>query len=404
VALVGDAVANQRHHLLKFSVILSDNSEIEYFKMPEKDLHHHIENEPGFRGLKVNEGIPQPESVNNESVKRFLKKSRKLLPVQQYVDGILTGDITILSKAVTLVESSNVKHQKLAQQIITQCLPHSGKSVRIGITGVPGVGKSTFIEALGSYLTGRGEKLAVLAIDPSSERTKGSILGDKTRMEELAGDKNAYIRPSPSAGSLGGVARKTREIIILCEAAGFNHIFIETVGVGQSETAVHSMTDFFLLLMLAGAGDELQGIKRGIMEMADVIAINKADGNNREKAQMARMQYQNAIHLFPKKESEWEPVVLTCSAVKKEGIAGIWEQIENYKRTTKKNGYFFKKRNEQSTYWMHETIEEQLKRNFYNHPEIKAKLDVLENDVLTNKISSFAVAGELLDLFSKLKD
>jgi LAO/AO transport system kinase len=372
--------------------------------MPDKDLHHHIENEPGYKGLKVNEGIPQPESVNDDSVKRFLKKSRKLLTVQQYVDGILSGDITILSKAVTLVESSNVKHQKLAQQIITRCLPYSGKSVRIGITGVPGVGKSTFIEALGSYLTGRGEKLAVLAIDPSSERTKGSILGDKTRMEELAGDRNAYIRPSPSAGSLGGVARKTREIIILCEAAGFNHIFIETVGVGQSETAVHSMTDFFLLLMLAGAGDELQGIKRGIMEMADVIAINKADGNNREKAQMARVQYQNAIHLFPKKESEWEPAVLTCSAVKKEGIADIWKQIEKFKLMTEKNGYFSRKRNEQSTYWMHETIEEQLKRNFYDHPEIKEKLNILENNVRTNKLSSFAAAGELLNLFSKLKD
>jgi len=371
--------------------------------MLNKEIYHHIENNSVFKGLKVNEGIPQPESVNHESVKRFLNKSRNLLPVNEYVSGILNGDIALLSKAVTLVESANAKHQQLAQDIITQCLPHSGKSIRVGITGVPGVGKSTFIEALGSYITKQGGRLAVLAIDPSSERTKGSILGDKTRMEELAGDKNAYIRPSPSAGSLGGVARKTRETIILCEAAGFNHIFIETVGVGQSETAVHSMTDFFLLLMLAGAGDELQGIKRGIMEMADVIAINKADGNNVEKAQLARIQYNNAIHLFPRKDSGWEPVVLTCSATQKMGIAEVWEQIEKYKLLTTENGYFPGKRREQATYWMHETIQEQLKRNFYNDHEIKLKIKELEKLVLDDKLSSFVAAGQLLEMYSKQK-
>jgi len=371
--------------------------------MSNKEIYHHIENNSGFKGLKVNEGIPQPESVNHDSVKRFLNKSRNLLPVNDYVSGILNGDIALLSKAVTLVESANAKHQQLAQDIITQCLPHSGKSIRVGITGVPGVGKSTFIEALGSYITKQGGKLAVLAIDPSSERTKGSILGDKTRMEELAGDKNAYIRPSPSAGSLGGVARKTRETIILCEAAGFNHIFIATVGVGQSETAVHSMTDFFLLLMLAGAGDELQGIKRGIMEMADVVAINKADGNNVEKAQLARIQYNNAIHLFPRKDSEWEPVVLTCSATQKMGIAEVWEQIEKYKLLTIENGYFPGKRREQATYWMHETIQEQLKRNFYNDHEIKLKIKELEKLVLDDKLSSFVAAGQLLEMYSKQK-
>lgn len=370
--------------------------------MSEKD-NHHIENSAEFEGLKVNQGIEQPASVSNASVKRFLKKKRKLLPVQAYVDGILLGDITLLSKAVTLVESSKSEHQKIAQDIIKACLPYSGNSIRVGITGVPGVGKSTFIEAVGKHITSRGNKLAVLAIDPSSERTKGSILGDKTRMEELAGDTNAYIRPSPSAGSLGGVARKTRETIILCEAAGFNHILIETVGVGQSETAVHSMTDFFLLLMLAGAGDELQGIKRGIMEMADLIAINKADGNNLEKAQMAQVQYKNAIHLFPKKESDWDPGVLTCSAFQKIGIAEIWNEIERYKLSTKKNGYFLSKRNEQSTYWMHETIEESLKQNFYGNPEIKAKLKILEDAVLNDKMSSFVAAGELLNLYSGVK-
>lgn len=369
-----------------------------------EDTTHHIENSPDFKGLKVNEGIPQPDSVDNDSVKRFVSKKRQLLPAGEYVSGILKGDITILSRAVTLVESSKPEHQKIAQEIIAQCLPHSGNSIRIGITGVPGVGKSTFIESLGKYITGNGGKLAVLAIDPSSERSKGSILGDKTRMEDLSGDKNAYIRPSPSAGSLGGVARKTREIIILCEAAGFNHIFIETVGVGQSETAVHSMTDFFLLLMLAGAGDELQGIKRGIMEMADAIAINKADGNNIEKAEMAQMQYKNALHLFPKKESNWEPKVLTCSAVKKTGIAEIWQVIEQYSQLTRGNGYFYGKRNLQSTFWMRETIDEQLKQSFYQHPEIKEMLIEQEQKVLDNKVSSFVAAGELLNFYSKLKE
>ena len=371
--------------------------------MPKEDNNPHFENTSDFKGLKVNEGISQPDSVNNDSVKQFLNKNRKLLPVDDYVNGILKGDIALLSKAVTLVESSNSGHQEMAQQIITQCLPYSGNSVRIGITGVPGVGKSTFIEALGGHITNSGGKLAVLAIDPSSERSKGSILGDKTRMERLSTDKNAYIRPSPSAGSLGGVARKTRETIILCEATGFNHIFIETVGVGQSETAVHSMTDFFLLLMLAGAGDELQGIKRGIMEMADLVAINKADGNNQEKAKLAQIQYNNTIHLFPKKESGWDPKVLLCSALGKTGIAEIWNEIENYKTQTVSNGYFKRKRNQQSIYWMHETIEEQLKRNFYGNGDIKSKLLELEKEVLQNKISSFAAAGKLMELFSGLK-
>ncbi len=370
--------------------------------MSGKQSNQHIENKGEFKGLKVNEGIQQPESVSNESVQQFLSKNRKLLSVQEYIDGVLKCNITILSKAVTLIESSNLKHQGIAQEIIAGCLPFSGNSIRIGITGVPGVGKSTFIEALGKYITGKGDKLAVLAIDPSSERSKGSILGDKTRMEELSGDKNAYIRPSPSAGSLGGVARKTRETIILCEAAGFNHIFIETVGVGQSETAVHSMTDFFLLLKLAGAGDELQGIKRGIMEMADVIAINKADGKNLESAMIAKAQFNNAIHLFPKKESGWDPKVLTCSAVNKEGITEIWNEIENYKLLTINNGFFNIKRNRQSIFWMHETINDSLKRNFYDNPKIQNKINEMEEYVLSEKISPFMAAGELLKMHSGL--
>ncbi|HNX56524.1 MAG TPA: methylmalonyl Co-A mutase-associated GTPase MeaB [Prolixibacteraceae bacterium] len=369
------------------------------------DQHHtHIENDPEFGGLTVNEGIEPLPSVSEDSVKRFLKnKKKKTLSVAQYVDGILNGDITILSQAVTLVESSKPDHQEIAQEIILKCLPFSGNSVRIGITGVPGVGKSTFIEAMGKFITSKGEKLAVLAIDPSSERTKGSILGDKTRMEELSSDPLAYIRPSPSAGSLGGVARKTRETIILCEAAGYKNIFIETVGVGQSETAVHSMVDFFLLLMLAGAGDELQGIKRGIMEMADAITINKADGNNVERAGLARIQYQNALHLFPATESGWKPKVLTCSAYMKTGISEIWETIDEYLSMTRGNNYFQYRRNEQSKFWMYETINEQLRNDFYQNETISEKLAEAENKVLKEELSSFVAARKLLDLYSQIR-
>ncbi len=366
--------------------------------------HHHIENDPAYSGLNVNQGIEPLPSVSEDSVKRFLKhKKKRSLSVQQFVDGILNGDITILSQAVTLVESSKPEHQEIAQEIIVKCLPFSGNSVRIGITGVPGVGKSTFIEAMGKHITSKGNKLAVLAIDPSSERTKGSILGDKTRMEDLSIDPNAYIRPSPSAGSLGGVARKTREIIVLCEAAGFNHIFIETVGVGQSETAVHSMVDFFLLLMLAGAGDELQGIKRGIMEMADAITINKADGNNIEKAGLARVQYMNALHLFPASDSGWKPKVLTCSAYMKTGIGEIWETIDEYLAHVKGNGYFQLKRNEQSKFWMYETINEHLRNSFYQNEQINGLMEELEVKVLKEEISSFVAAKKLLDLYDQIK-
>jgi LAO/AO transport system kinase len=372
--------------------------------MTGKHHHFHIENNPEYSGLNVNQGIEPLPSVSEDSVNRFLKnKKKRTLTVPQYVEGILNGDITILSQAVTLIESSKPEHQEIAQEIIVKCLPFAGNSVRIGITGVPGVGKSTFIEAMGKYITAQGKKLAVLAIDPSSERTKGSILGDKTRMEDLSIDPNAYIRPSPSAGSLGGVARKTRETIVLCEAAGFNYIFIETVGVGQSETAVHSMVDFFLLLMLAGAGDELQGIKRGIMEMADAITINKADGNNIEKAGLARVQYSNALHLFPKTDSGWKPKVLTCSAYLKTGISEIWNTIDEYMLLVKDNEYFQQRRNEQSKFWMYETINEQLRNNFYQNDQIIALMTELESKVLKEETSSFLAAKKLLDLYDQIR-
>ncbi|MCK4662088.1 MAG: methylmalonyl Co-A mutase-associated GTPase MeaB [Bacteroidales bacterium] len=349
--------------------------------------------------LSVNNGIEQPPSVDENAVKKFKTRKKKLLTVNEYVTGIKKGDITILSQAITLIESSLITHHNLAQEIIEKCLPYSGNSIRIGITGVPGVGKSTFIETFGKEITNKGKKLAVLAIDPSSERSKGSILGDKTRMEELSIDTNAYIRPSPSAGTLGGVARKTRETIILCESAGFDTIFIETVGVGQSETAVHSMVDFFLLLMLAGAGDELQGIKRGIMEMADMIAITKSDGENIGKTKLAAREYKNALHFFPPTPSGWEQKVVLCSAISKAGINDIWENIIKYHKLTLDNNYFNIRRKEQAKYWMYQSINEQLKSNFYNHPDISAKLSMYENDVMNKKISPFIAAKKLLNYY-----
>jgi len=349
--------------------------------------------------LKVQKGIEQPSSFNPEAANRMKNSKKEIHEIGEYIEGIKKSNRTILSKAITLVESSLPDHQKLAQQIIEKCLPHSGKSVRIGITGVPGVGKSTFIEALGIYLTKQNKKLAVLAIDPSSEKTKGSILGDKTRMEDLANDKNAFIRPSPSAGSLGGVARKTKEIIILCEAAGFDTIFVETVGVGQSETAVHSMVDFFLLLMLAGAGDELQGIKRGIMEMADAIVINKADGDNIKKAELAKNQYKNALHLFPPPDSDWIPITETCSALSNKGIENIWTIISEYLNLTSNNGYFIKKRQEQEIKIMLETIRESFREDFDSNQSVNKLLPKFKNEILSGKISSYKAASELLKVY-----
>ncbi|WP_010526468.1 methylmalonyl Co-A mutase-associated GTPase MeaB [Thermophagus xiamenensis] len=370
--------------------------------MSFSNKYNHIENDPSYKGLNVNKGVESLPSVNPDA-SRFLKRKRSKLTVEQYVEGILKGDVTILSRAVTMVESNKAEHQEIAQKIIEACLPHAGNSIRIGITGVPGAGKSTFIEALGLHIINGGRKLAVLAIDPSSERSMGSILGDKTRMEKLSAEKNAYIRPSPSAGSLGGVARKTRETIILCEAAGFDTIFIETVGVGQSETAVHSMVDFFLLLMLAGAGDELQGIKRGIMEMADAIAINKADGQNIDKAKMAQAEYRNALHLFPPSRSGWSPKVEIISSLYNKGVAEIWDMIMEYMDLTKGNGFFAANRREQAKYWMYETINEHLKNNFYQHPGIKEELAAYEQKVLNDQISSFMAARDLLNkYFDKL--
>ena len=349
--------------------------------------------------LTVNAGVNQPPSVSSDAVFRFLSKRKPRFSVQDYVDGILNRNISVLSQAITLVESSLPEHAEIAQKIIELCLPYAGNSVRIGITGVPGAGKSTFIESIGTFLTGKGHRLAALTIDPSSGRSLGSILGDKTRMEQLSVDPNAFIRPSPSAGSLGGVARKTRESAILCEAAGYDIVFIETVGVGQSETAVHSMTDFFLLLQISGAGDELQGIKRGIMEMADTIAINKADGDNLDRANLAKAQYINALHLFPKSASGWYPKVLTCSAYNGTGIKDIWDVIEQYVSFTKENGFFECKRREQAGFWMSEFIDDSLKMNFLQHPVVKKLKPELEAKVLKGEISPFMAADTLISAY-----
>lgn len=348
--------------------------------------------------LKEKEGVPQPNTLNMEVVNKLRARKKKELTVEGLVSGILNGNQTALSQGITIIESKAEKHQLLAKTLIEKCLPHANKSIRIGITGVPGVGKSTFIESFGKLLISKGKRVAALTVDPSSSISKGSILGDKTRMEELVKEPNAFIRPSASGSTLGGVARKTRETIILCEAAGFDVILIETVGVGQSETAVHSMTDFFLLLKLAGAGDELQGIKRGIMEMADSIVINKADGENLKAAKMAKNEFNRALHLYPPKESGWNPKTLLSSALNNEGIEEIWEVVSNYFEKTQKNGYFQHKRKEQNKFWLMQTIESRLKSDFYARPSIKIELEKQLIAIDENRTTPFEAAEKLLNL------
>ncbi|WP_370089893.1 methylmalonyl Co-A mutase-associated GTPase MeaB [Ekhidna sp.] len=315
--------------------------------------------------------------------------------LQDLIDGLLSGNRAFLSKAITLVESKRSDDKKLSAELIDQILKPTNKSFRIGITGVPGVGKSTFIEAFGKMLTAIGKKVAVLSVDPSSNRTKGSILGDKTRMDELSKDPNAFIRPSASGSSLGGVAHNTREAILLCEAAGFDVIIIETVGVGQSETLVKDMVDYFLLLMLAGGGDELQGIKRGIMEMADHILINKADRDNLKAAKRAREDYKNAVHLFPPNEAAWEVPVGLCSAIEKTGVKETWGEIEKFLSQTKSNGWFDENRKRQALKWFHERIQARLEDHFYSKPEIKQEIKKREELISSQKLSVRKAVDEL---------
>ncbi|MCE3228619.1 MAG: transporter [Bacteroidetes bacterium] len=331
--------------------------------------------------------------------KTLSSRINNLQPPEFFINGILNGDIAILSRAITLVESTNEKHKDLAQKILQGIVKKTGNSFRLGITGVPGVGKSTFIESFGKEVVSKGHKLAVLAIDPSSNKSKGSILGDKTRMEELSVMKNVYVRPSPSSGTLGGVAKATYETILLCEAAGFDFIIIETVGVGQSEMAVSQISDFFLLLMLAGAGDELQGIKRGIMEMADSIVITKADGNNIQKARSAKVQFESALHLLQAPESGFTTKVETCSSLENKGIQEVYALLKKYKEFVVANGYFVHKRNKQQYELLLNVIEENLKQRFYSDPEIAKALKKIAEKKQNDAIVPFTLGNELIRKF-----
>ena len=328
---------------------------------------------------------------------------KKRLSIQEYTNGIIAGNRMILSRAITLIESNLQDDKQLAQDVLESILPFTGKSIRLGITGIPGVGKSTFIETFGKFLTSINKKIAVLAIDPSSQLTKGSILGDKTRMEELAHEPLAYIRPSPTGASLGGVTHKTRETMLLCEAAGFEVVIVETVGVGQSETYVHGMVDFFLLLMLAGAGDELQGIKKGIMEMADLIAITKADSGNELQANLAKNEYESALHTFPPDGSGWFPEVVVCSATEKKGIAEIWELVEKHREMLRKNGKFVENRQNQNLSWMHDFIKQSLEQNFYTNQNVSTKIKDFKKAVSEGKKLPIHAGLELLEVFYQHK-
>lgn len=327
------------------------------------------------------------------------KKRKESFSVDALSSALVEGDVMALSTAITLLESTVKEDARKASDIIKTVLPHTGSSIRIGITGVPGVGKSSFIEVFGSYLAEQGKKLAVLAIDPSSSTSGGSILGDKTRMQNLTTYSNVFIRPSAAGSSLGGVARKTRESILLCEAAGFDVVLIETVGVGQSETLVHSMVDFFLLLMLAGAGDELQGIKRGIMEMADVLVITKADGDNAKKANQAAVEYRNAMHLFPPRKNGWVPTTMTCSSHENVNIDQIWSKIEAFINQVKVNGAFTENRHEQDVHWLHESLNEYILSEFYEDEELNAELHQAEKKVKDGQMTSFQAAEFLFNAF-----
>ncbi|MCM5664411.1 methylmalonyl Co-A mutase-associated GTPase MeaB [Galbibacter mesophilus] len=344
------------------------------------------------------EGARQKGNTNRDAIAKFKAKRNVNTSAENIAEAILKGDTVALSKAITLIESTNPIHTEKANKILSLCLPYANDSIRIGITGVPGVGKSTFIESLGNYVAEKNNKLAVLAVDPSSSLSRGSILGDKTRMEQLVNHPHVYIRPSAAGTSLGGVARKTRESIVLCEACGFKTIFVETVGVGQSETAVHSMVDFFLLLKLAGAGDELQGIKRGIIELADAIVINKADGDNVKNAEKAKTQFKKALHLYPPKQNGWEPKVLLASALEQRGIEKTWKLIENYISEVKATNHFSAKRIQQNKFWLHQTIEDLLKSNFYQNEKVQSAIDEQIAAIERNETTPFAAAQYLFTL------
>lgn len=382
-----------KSNFYQFSTLHYSENTILHHPMSSKDKKH--------KTLTEKPGVLMPEKTNLSAVKRIQLQRAKTISTAAYVKQIQRASVTYLSKAITLIESQREEDQKKAQDIIKACLPLTGKSLRIGITGVPGAGKSTFIEAFGKLLTDEGKKVAVLAVDPSSSLHKGSILGDKTRMEKLVQNPDVFIRPSSTGTTLGGVAKKTRESVLLCESAGYDVILIETVGVGQNEIAVHAMVDFFLLLKIAGAGDELQGIKRGIIEMADLIVINKADKENIKAAELAKNDFEKALHLYPVKSNEWAPKVLTASALNNKGIDKIWQVIQDFEKLTKANGSFDINRNQQEEFWLYDTINDSLQQAFYKDPKIETLLKEKLQLISQKKATPYEVAFYLLNLGKK---
>ncbi|MEO0795863.1 MAG: methylmalonyl Co-A mutase-associated GTPase MeaB [Verrucomicrobiota bacterium] len=350
------------------------------------DDHH------GAFNTEVMSGISSPQTTKAHS------KRRKKLSADEAVDGVLSGNRTILARAITLVESRNEQDQKTAREVLRRCLPHAGKAKRVGITGTPGAGKSTFIEYLGLQLCNANQRVAVLAVDPTSSRSGGSVLGDKTRMEELTRHENAFIRPSPSGGTLGGVAAKSREAMLLCEAAGYAVILIETVGVGQSEIAVRSMVDFFLLLQIAGGGDELQGIKKGVIEMADAIAVNKADGDNLRKAKMACVEYKRVLHYLSPFTPDWTPTALTCSAQTGEGVEEIWQMVSDFCAILEKNGALDQIRSQQNRQWLHSLLKEAVLQKFFSQPSVCQNLPVIEQQVERGELPVVEAVEKVLSL------
>jgi len=365
--------------------------------------------EDGFASEIVEGVSAQHDGLSRQSEREIGEHSRsemaaprrKELTIEQHVEGVLEGDRSVLAQTITLIESNALEHQDKAQAVLQALLPHTGNSIRVGITGVPGVGKSTFIDMLGAKLTRRNLDVAVLAEDPRSSVSGGSILGDKTRMQNLVGDSHAFVRPSPSRGTLGGVARKSRETMLVCEAAGFDVIFVETVGVGQNEITVRSMVDFFLLLMIAGAGDELQGIKRGVMELADAVVINKADGENTVHAEAARGEYERALHYLLPATEGWQTQALTCSSLTGDGIDALWDKILEFEATTKKSGIFESRREDQATAWFHDMITEYLRTMFMRDEQIKDMLPILEKQIRRGTVSATQAARQIVSLFDK---
>jgi len=355
------------------------------------------ENPSDAFATKVVRGI----SSDSKKSEKSPSQKRVQLKIDDYVEGVLKNDMTVLARTITLIESNSPAHYEKSQEVLKKLLPYSGNSIRIGITGFPGAGKSTLIETLGLYLIKQGHKVAVLAIDPSSTITKGSILGDKTRMEKLSREKNCFIRPSPSEGTLGGVARKSRETMLVCEAAGFDVILVETVGVGQSEVTVRSMVDFFLLMMIAGAGDELQGIKKGVIELADALVINKADGENKPRALGTKAEFSMALKYIAPATKHWQTNAYTCSALTGEGIEGLWNVILKFKDHTKSTGTFEERRKTQALEWVYNLVEEQIKKSFYTNHEIIKSLPKIKNDILSGKILPTAAAEMLLGIYRK---